>query len=82
MCLFTYIEIQSVWLQDIPLRADPLPPSTQSKSSTVKIESFGEKLERVLKALNVAPALEAHMIDQRANGEIRLPLRSVGGYNP
>lgn len=32
----------------------------------------------MLKALHVAPAIEAHIVDQRANGEVRLPLRSLG----
>ncbi|KAF8595289.1 phospholipase D/nuclease [Ceratobasidium sp. AG-I] len=68
----------SVWLQDIPLQTDPPPPPPpQPEDSTAITEGFGERLERVLKALNVAPAIEAHLIDQRASGEVRLPLRSL-----
>ena len=73
--------IQSVWLQDVPLRSSPPPPPTLSESSVATTEGFGDKLERVLKALNVAPAIEAHLIDQRASGEVRLPLRSIGEYH-
>lgn len=69
----------SVWLQDVPLRTGSAPPPARAGTSTsgVKTEGFAERLERVLKALNVAPALEAHLLDQAASGEIRLPLRSI-----
>ncbi|KAB5588884.1 Tyrosyl-DNA phosphodiesterase [Ceratobasidium theobromae] len=68
----------SVWLQDVPLRTTSSPSVEVGTSKDgVKIVGFAEKLERVLKALNVAPALEAHLKDQRASGEIRLPLRTI-----
>ncbi|KAJ1299263.1 hypothetical protein OPQ81_002217 [Rhizoctonia solani] len=67
----------SVWLQDIPLRTGPPPPNYPQTKSDPKSEGFSERLERVLKALNVEPALEAHILDQRTNGDVRLPLRSI-----
>ncbi|CAE6445348.1 unnamed protein product [Rhizoctonia solani] len=67
----------SVWLQDIPLRTDPACPSNPTTNDEPKAEGFAERLERVLKALNVAPAIEAHLIDQQASGEVRLPLRTI-----
>ncbi|KAG8681646.1 hypothetical protein FRC08_015504, partial [Ceratobasidium sp. 394] len=66
----------SVWLQDVPLRTDSTPASSTSQGTT-KTEGFGERLEYVLKSLNVAAALQAHLMDQRAEGEVRLPLRSI-----
>ncbi|KAG8685900.1 hypothetical protein FRC11_009868, partial [Ceratobasidium sp. 423] len=67
----------SVWLQDVPLRTGPSPPSNPMAKDGIKAEGFAERLERVLKALNVEPALEAHIMDQRATGDVRLPLRSI-----
>ncbi|CAE6429711.1 unnamed protein product [Rhizoctonia solani] len=67
----------SVWLQDVPLRTGPSPSSNPTAKDGSKTEAFAERLERVLKALNVEPALEAHIMDQRASGDVRLPLRSI-----
>ncbi|CCO34571.1 tyrosyl-DNA phosphodiesterase 1 [Rhizoctonia solani AG-1 IB] len=67
----------SVWLQDIPLRSGPEPPSTTRAKDRPQAEGFSERLERVLKALNVGPALEAHLLDQQASGDVRLPLRTI-----
>ncbi|EUC59379.1 tyrosyl-DNA phosphodiesterase [Rhizoctonia solani AG-3 Rhs1AP] len=67
----------SIWLQDIPLRTGSAPSTHPTTNSDPKTEGFAERLERVLKALNVEPALEAHITDQRASGDIRLPLRSL-----
>ncbi|CAE6457156.1 unnamed protein product [Rhizoctonia solani] len=67
----------SIWLQDIPLRTGPAPSTHSTAKDDPKTEGFAERLERVLKALNVEPALEAHITDQRASGDIRLPLRSI-----
>ncbi|KAG9078650.1 hypothetical protein FRC06_008259, partial [Ceratobasidium sp. 370] len=66
----------SVWLQDVPLRTESASASVSSQNTTAT-EGFGERLEYVLKSLNIAAALEAHLMDQRAEGEIRLPLRSI-----
>ncbi|CAE6507406.1 unnamed protein product [Rhizoctonia solani] len=67
----------SIWLQDIPLRTGPPPPTDPKAKNDPTAEGFSERLERVLKALNVEPALEAHLLDQRASGDVRLPLRSI-----
>ncbi|CUA74206.1 hypothetical protein RSOLAG22IIIB_11046 [Rhizoctonia solani] len=67
----------SIWLQDIPLRTGSAAPTNPTAKNDPKTEGFAERLERVLKALNVEPALEAHLMDQKASGEIRLPLRSL-----
>ncbi|KAG9105452.1 hypothetical protein FRC07_009273, partial [Ceratobasidium sp. 392] len=73
------MHVKSVWLQDVPLRTGPAPALTPSQSTkgAIKTEGFGERLEYVLKSLNVAPALEAHLVDQRAHGEVSLPIRSI-----
>ncbi|CAE6457552.1 unnamed protein product [Rhizoctonia solani] len=67
----------SVWLQDIPLRNGPAPAMDQTAKGGSATEGFAKRLERVLKTLNVAPALEAHLIDQQASGDVRLPLRAI-----
>ncbi|KAH7333757.1 tyrosyl-DNA phosphodiesterase-domain-containing protein [Rhizoctonia solani] len=67
----------SIWLQDVPLRTGPPPPTNRRNKDDPTAEGFPERLERVLKALNVEPALEAHLLDQRASGDVRLPLRSI-----
>ncbi|KAG8700113.1 hypothetical protein FRC09_006171 [Ceratobasidium sp. 395] len=73
------MHVKSVWLQDVPLRTDPasVSASTQTAGGVSQTEGFGERLGYVLKCLNVAPALEAHLLDQRAAGDVRLPLRSI-----
>ncbi|QRV99330.1 tyrosyl-DNA phosphodiesterase 1 [Ceratobasidium sp. AG-Ba] len=71
----------SVWLQDIPLRSSstpaPAPPVPSRSTPGIGMESFAERLEYVLKSLNVGPALEAHLVDQRRDGDVTLPLRNI-----
>ncbi|ELU38689.1 tyrosyl-DNA phosphodiesterase domain-containing protein [Rhizoctonia solani AG-1 IA] len=73
--------LRTVWLQDIPLRNGPAPAMDQTAKGGSATEGFAKRLERVLKALNVAPALEAHLIDQQASGDVRLPLRAIGRWD-
>ncbi len=49
--------VQSVWLQDIPLRARPIPHDPKAT------DDFAAALQRVLLGVNVKAALQAMLID-------------------
>jgi hypothetical protein len=43
--------LQTVWLQDVPLRSSPIPHDPRA------VDDFPAVFQRALRALNVAPAL-------------------------